>query len=166
MRTLSDFTRWVLILQTHYATTAVSAATKRALSELVTHEGNVGRWLPEYPEDADDEFLVEHPWASYGNYKSFWMKKRYLLPVLRDVEFSPPYEQFDLSHQCRDGSVHRDTTAARTWHTRHRGLSIRAQPRLPALHPLERVRQPLFGFASLNTPGLLHTQQILSAVSL
>lgn len=109
LRTLGDVTRRVLILQTHYATTAESAARQTyALSELVTHEGNVGRWFPEYPEDADDKFLEEHPWASYGNYRSFWMEKRYLLQVLRDVGFSPVYEQFDfLTNVVTDGYIER-----------------------------------------------------------
>jgi SAM-dependent methyltransferase len=109
LRTLGEVTRRVLIIQTHYATAEESVPRQTySLSDLVTHEGNLGRWYEEYPADADSEWVEQQTWTSYGNSRSFWLEKRHLLQVLRDVGFSPVYEQFDfLANAVTDDYIER-----------------------------------------------------------
>jgi hypothetical protein len=94
LRTVSQLTRRVLILQTHFATDTVPERFPN-LSELTTHEGVAGRWYSEHPEDATEEEMLSQAWSSIGNRRSFWVEKRHLLQTLIDVGFAPVYEQYD-----------------------------------------------------------------------
>jgi 2-polyprenyl-3-methyl-5-hydroxy-6-metoxy-1,4-benzoquinol methylase len=107
LRTLAGVTRRVLVLQTHYATVEESWRQKDfGLSPLTAHEGNVGRWYPEYDESDTRDVIERNSWAAYGNHQSFWIEKRHLLQTLRDVGFSPVYEQFDfLTNVVLDGYI-------------------------------------------------------------
>jgi SAM-dependent methyltransferase len=104
LRDLAAATRRVLILCTHHAPafdtwfedpSVPTAVEGFELSQIETHEGNLGRWYGEYEEDDDQEEVESLVQAAYGNYRSFWMLKRHLLQELRNVGFSPVYEQFD-----------------------------------------------------------------------
>jgi SAM-dependent methyltransferase len=94
---VSQFTRRVLILHTHFATYSASAQFPD-LSPLTTHEGVLGRWFPEHPEGSTHEEMLRHPWSSIGNTRSFWVEKRHLLQTLIDAGFAPVYEQYDFLH--------------------------------------------------------------------
>jgi len=106
LKTLARSTRRILLLQTHYATSDEmnvrrsgdwpTPVEKFNLSSLQSHEGNLGRWYPEYPEGEDPKNIEKFFWTSYSNYRSFWIEKRHLLQTLREVGFSPVYEQFDF----------------------------------------------------------------------
>jgi SAM-dependent methyltransferase len=76
--------RWIDPVQTRYN-----------LSELLTHEGNLGRWLPEFSESATRDEIEKAAWSSWGNRRSFWLEKRCLLEALMGVGFAPVFEQFD-----------------------------------------------------------------------
>jgi len=104
LRTLAAVTRRVLFLHTHFAVLheaplesgqELTPTQRFQLSPVATHEGNLGRWYPEYPEDEDTDEMEQRLWASYGNHRSFWIERRHLIQGLRDVGFSPVYEQFD-----------------------------------------------------------------------
>jgi SAM-dependent methyltransferase len=88
-------TRRALILHTHIATDAIPPQFPD-LSELTTHEGVLGRWYIEHPEEASADEMLRHPWSSIGNTKSFWIEKRHLLQTLVDVGFDVVYEQYDF----------------------------------------------------------------------
>ena len=105
LRTVSQLTRRVLILQTHFATDTVPERFPN-LSELTTHEGVRGRWYAEHPEDATEEEMLSQAWSSIGNRRSFWVEKRHLLQTLIDVGFAPVFEQYDsLSNVVEDDYI-------------------------------------------------------------
>jgi len=116
LRTLARVTRRILLLQTHYSTIATERSGNWPapveafnLSELTSHEGNLGRWYPEYEEGLDAENVEKALWASYGNYRSFWIEKRHLIQSLRDAGFSPVYEQLDfLENNVTDEYIERN----------------------------------------------------------
>ena len=105
LRTLAAATRRVLVLCTHFApecdqspydpSEPAAAIGGYDLSEVGVNEDNLGRWYPEFDEDEDPDQVEGITWASFGNHRSFWLLKRYLIQGLRDVGFSPVYEQFD-----------------------------------------------------------------------
>ena len=62
------------------------------------NEGVRGRWQIEFPDEnlmlrIRDEENSRH--ASYGNTKSFWLQKCYLLDILKKAGFNTVYEQYD-----------------------------------------------------------------------
>ncbi len=93
---LASVTRKLLIVQTHFATDQPNP--KFPLSaDLSEHEGLGGRWYIEFPDGAafrkrNEE---EYRWASWGNRKSFWLRREYLLQALSDAGFDMVMEQFD-----------------------------------------------------------------------
>lgn len=95
LETLAQCTRRMLILQTHFTEDRVPAAHAANLSEMTMHEGNLGRWYREYPDDATPQQIADAAWASWGNPRSFWIEKKHLLNNLLQVGFSSVYEQFD-----------------------------------------------------------------------
>jgi SAM-dependent methyltransferase len=97
LRQVSQLTRRVLILQTHFATDSIPVRFPN-LSELTTHEGVQGRWYAEHPEDATEEEMLSQAWSSIGNRRSFWVDKRHLLQTLVDLGFAPVFEQYDFLH--------------------------------------------------------------------
>jgi SAM-dependent methyltransferase len=105
LRMVSQLTRRVLILQTHFATDTVPERFPN-LSELTTHEGVAGRWYSEHPEDATEEEMLSQAWSSIGNRRSFWVEKRHLLQTLIEVGFAPVFEQYDsLSNVVEDDYI-------------------------------------------------------------
>jgi hypothetical protein len=95
IQALGRQTRRVLILQTHYASERVPEAHAPSLSELVWHEGNLGRWYKEFEEGVSEKDVEDNLWASWGNRTSFWIEKRYLVRSLLSAGFDCVYEQFD-----------------------------------------------------------------------
>ncbi|MHB1499926.1 MAG: class I SAM-dependent methyltransferase [Candidatus Dormibacteria bacterium] len=95
LRLLAQRSRRLLILQTHYALRA-DMASPFALSELVEHDGNLGRWYREFADDTDAGEMEASNWSSYGNPRSFWLERCHLLQALRDAGFSTVYEQPDF----------------------------------------------------------------------
>lgn len=95
LQILAGSTRRLLILDTHYAEVRVPPAYAAALSGLVAHEGNVGRWYHEFAEDATDDEIRDARWSSWGNRRSFWIERTHLLQDLVEVGFDVVYEQQD-----------------------------------------------------------------------
>jgi SAM-dependent methyltransferase len=103
LKTLSQCARQVLILQTHVAGDDVPEAHARLLSPLTTHEGNLGRWYREFPDESSPKEVEEARWSSWGNRRSFWIEKHHLRQNLLDVGFDCVYEQYDhIADQVND----------------------------------------------------------------
>lgn len=100
LKTLSKITRKVLILQTHFSLTEDYmplglAETKFRLSPLVEHEGIVGRWYGEFPEDTALPEKEQMRWSSWSNHRSFWPTREYLVKSMCDAGFDLVMEEFD-----------------------------------------------------------------------
>jgi len=119
LSTLSQCTRTMLILHTHYApeydyryglgllNRYLLARAKQVLhlkgrkknwglSRLTEHEGRKGRWFKEYDKDEKEENIEGFLWSSYNNDRSFWPCKNDLIQILVDVGFDSVFEQFDF----------------------------------------------------------------------
>ena len=117
LRLLSDVTRRLLILQTHFSEAKDSPSlihprrlrralsrtiplkntgtTTHKLSYLTRNEGLPGRWFPEFRSDRAFSDRENRRWASWDNRRSFWIQREYLLQALRDAGFDLVLEQFD-----------------------------------------------------------------------
>jgi SAM-dependent methyltransferase len=117
---LGRVTSRLLILQTHFAVAdeppappagilrraldRVSTRSERnratirhrlGLSAITENESLTGRW---YSEFGSEEAFAERDdarWASWGNRRSFWIQKEYLIQAIRDSGFDLVAEQFD-----------------------------------------------------------------------
>lgn len=114
---LSDVTKRLLILQTHFSEAgdfpafirprrlrrAVSRliplkntkTTTHKLSRLTHHEGLPGRWIAEFRSERAFRDRENRRWSSWNNRKSFWIQREYLLQAIRDSGFDLVMEQFD-----------------------------------------------------------------------
>jgi hypothetical protein len=114
---LSDVTKRLLILQTHFSEAGDSPAfirprrlrravsriiplkntgsTTHRLSRLTHHEGLPGRWIAEFRSERAFRDRENHRWSSWSNRKSFWIQREYLLQAIRDSGFDLVMEQFD-----------------------------------------------------------------------
>jgi len=96
LTTAATICRRVLFLQTHVAQAGHTEAVRiHALSEVCENEGLKGRWYREH-DNVTPEQLELLKWHSWGNYRSFWIQKEYLLQLLRDIGFDIILEQFDF----------------------------------------------------------------------
>lgn len=86
---LSQITRKVLIVQTHFSV-AHQSHHNYALSAITTNEGLPGRWFNE-GEPYNEKAL----WSSWENSSSFWIQKEYLLGKIKECGFDLVFEQFD-----------------------------------------------------------------------
>jgi SAM-dependent methyltransferase len=108
LRTLGDVTGKLLLLHTHYAEDTVNPLY--ALSQLVEHEGLLGRWYTETPPSGWESHsaMESSLWASWLNTASFWPLKRHLLKAVHDAGFAIVCEQFDaLDDLAEDPYVER-----------------------------------------------------------
>lgn len=103
LRQLSEATRGVLVVDSHYAPADEAALARidprlRQLGPLrqIEDQGSryEGRWFFEYGEDADAESQL---WASYSNRSSFWLTKESLLRALLRAGFDLVLEEHDYS---------------------------------------------------------------------
>ena len=69
-------------------------ADKFNLSELTENETLRGRWYTERSDEAFSE-RDSHKWSSWGNRRSFWIQREYLLQAIHDISFDLLMEQFD-----------------------------------------------------------------------
>lgn len=117
LKVLSDVTKRVLILQTHFSQAGDSpawirprrlrralsrvfplkhtATTTHKLSSLSENEGLPGRWVSEFRSERAFLDRENRRWASWNNRKSFWVQREYILQSLRDSGFDLVLEQFD-----------------------------------------------------------------------
>jgi SAM-dependent methyltransferase len=103
LRQLSEATRGLLIIDSHYAPADEAAMARldprlRQLGPLKVMEDRgsryEGRWFFEYGEEADRESQL---WASYSNRSSFWLTKESLLRSLLRAGFELVLEEHDYS---------------------------------------------------------------------
>lgn len=108
LRQVSLATKRVIVIDTHFAPADDAALQKidprlSALSEIETMQfaGTAyrGRWFAEYAPDARSEDMV---WASYSNWRSFWLTKESLLRAVRNAGFDLVLEQHDYSYGSHD----------------------------------------------------------------
>jgi SAM-dependent methyltransferase len=120
LKSLSASTKKLLILNTHYAPERdiryslgplnrwlVMPLEKRIksldfqknyrLSPLTQNEGYRGRWFREWNESTEKTKVEKMVWASYNNYRSFWLCKKDLMNALSAVGFTSVFEQFDYT---------------------------------------------------------------------
>jgi SAM-dependent methyltransferase len=95
LRCLGNLTTRLLLLHTHYAENQPNP--NYPLTDLVEHEGMIGRWYPETPPTGwtSMDMMEASAWASWRNTASFWPLKRHLLAAIRDAGFPIVCEQFD-----------------------------------------------------------------------
>lgn len=115
LKVLSDCTKRLMILQTHFATddassssylptivrkvlartTATTTTAKYILSPLAEHDGVRGRWYTEFSNEQVFQDREKHREASWDNRKSFWVQREDLLQAIQDVGFDCVMEQYD-----------------------------------------------------------------------
>jgi hypothetical protein len=108
LRQVSAATKRVIVVDTHFAP-ADEAALQRidpriaALGPIEAMKtGGIpyhGRWFTEYGANEAAEGMV---WASYSNWRSFWLTKESLLRAIRDAGFDLVLEQHDYSVGSHD----------------------------------------------------------------
>jgi hypothetical protein len=108
LRQVAAATRRVVVIDSHFAPADETALCRidpriAALSEIEAMQtGGVpyhGRWFTEYGADEASEDKV---WASYSNWRSFWLTKESLLRAVRDAGFHLVLEQHDYSVDSHD----------------------------------------------------------------
>ena len=80
--------RRAVLINTHFST--VTPIDSYGLSELVENEGLPGRWFPEPPAAEDAS------WGAWGNARSFWIQREYLIQAIQTAGFPLVFEQYDL----------------------------------------------------------------------
>jgi hypothetical protein len=93
LETLSSVTTKLLILQTHFSL-ADSSGMKYNLSAPTENEGIAGRWYTEFREGESVSKIESAKWASWDNYKSFWVQREHLLQTIVDVGFDLVMEEY------------------------------------------------------------------------
>ncbi|HCS54661.1 class I SAM-dependent methyltransferase [Rubinisphaera sp.] len=94
LKLLSNVTRQTLILQTHFSAGVVKN-DKFKLSPMEKHEGLPGQWYQEYASQKELNDRESAKWASWDNYRSFWIQREALLGEIKSVGFDLVFEQFD-----------------------------------------------------------------------
>ena len=84
---MSRCVRHAVLINTHFATVAPIRA--HSLSPIAMNEGLPGRWF-------DEGTAPEEKWAAWGNRRSFWILREYLVEALRDSGFPMVFEQYDM----------------------------------------------------------------------
>jgi hypothetical protein len=117
LKILSQVTRKIVMLQTHFSTDDNSrldrlpgwfrkqicrwrknrggSIHKYGLSSVTQHEGLRGRWYPEFETEEQFRNREKTKWASWDNRRSFWIQREYLLQAVREAGFDLVMEQFD-----------------------------------------------------------------------
>ena len=90
---LSRVTSRMIILETHFSTEHTNRI--HHLSDLCEHEGLQGRWFTEFNGEAEFATRDEARWASWDNYRSFWIRREHLLGAIHKAGFDTVLEQFD-----------------------------------------------------------------------
>jgi hypothetical protein len=103
LRQIGKTTRRLLVVDTHFAPAddlAFQQIDPRigALGEIekVEFAGSTysGRWFKEFEPATDPEPQI---WASFSNWRSFWLLKESLVRAIRDAGFDLVFEQHDYS---------------------------------------------------------------------
>ena len=115
---LSQDTKRVLILQTHFATNRVQISRRLlqrlpppvrrvitkaladrvdeySLSRICFNEGLAGRWYTEFGSDEAFSNREASRWAAWDNRRSFWILREYLLEAIKTAGFDAVFEQYD-----------------------------------------------------------------------
>ncbi len=127
LRDLGSVAKKMLILHTHYATGDIGgerifnrlpefirrrvfkgAKLDYSLSPLTMNEEKWGRWFREHLPGVNSEQMEKRIWASYGNLRSFWLHKKELLQVMKDIGFDIIYEQYDFLEDISKSSYIED----------------------------------------------------------
>jgi len=108
LRQVAAATLRLVVIDSHFAPADDHALSKidpriSALSalETVTYNGisYQGRWFKEFEPTFSPE---EELWASYSNWRSFWLTKGSLVRAIRDAGFNLVLEQHDYSADSHD----------------------------------------------------------------
>jgi hypothetical protein len=100
---VAETTETALVIDSHFAPADKDALRRvapglSALSDIEekVYQGLVyrGRWFTEFPPNSDREANL---WASYSNWRSFWLTKESLVRAVRDAGFPLVLEQHEYS---------------------------------------------------------------------
>ena len=94
LKILSEVTKKILILQTHFTTQDLESGSTLS-PEIVKNEGLLGRWFIEFQDDQEFGNRDSSRWAAWDNRRSFWVQREYLLQAIGEVGFDIVMEQFD-----------------------------------------------------------------------
>jgi ubiquinone/menaquinone biosynthesis C-methylase UbiE len=94
LQMLSGLTKKMLILNTHFSTEQPNP--KFGLSDMSENESLQGRWYTEFANDQQFKQRENAKWSSWDNYRSFWIKREYLLQTIKDIGFDIVLEQYDF----------------------------------------------------------------------
>ena len=123
---LSGVTSRMLLLQTHFSTERPNPTYN--LSELCEHEGLQGRWFTEFHGEEDFAGRDEARWASWDNYRSFWVRREHLLGAIRGAGFATVLEQFDTLGPPSQESDITTSMVSGFYKTFERGLFVGIKP--------------------------------------
>ena len=90
---IAAVTSKLLILNTHFSTELDNPL--HHLSPTDINESMPGRWYTEFSNDLQFANRDQRRWASWDNYRSFWIRREYLIQTVRDIGFDLVFEQFD-----------------------------------------------------------------------
>lgn len=85
---MAGVVRKAVLINTHFATSG--PIDEYQLSDMEENEGLPGRWFPEPPD------FEQHQLAAWGNSRSFWIQREFLVQAIRDAGFPMVFEQYDL----------------------------------------------------------------------
>lgn len=85
---MAEVVRKAVLINTHFATAAPIVEYK--LSDIEENEALPGRWFSEPPE------IEQNKLAGWGNRRSFWIQREFLVQAIRDAGFPMVFEQYDL----------------------------------------------------------------------
>lgn len=100
---LSTVTGKLLIVQTHFSTEEPNL--RYVLSDIAENEDMLGRWYTEYQDDAAFGERETRMLSSWDNRRSFWLKKQFLVQVIKDAGFDLVMEQYDSLGADIEGSM-------------------------------------------------------------
>jgi hypothetical protein len=126
LQILSENTRKLLILQTHFSVGSgvptgslpkvmrralyrflKSSAGRYGLSRSTENESVRGRWYKEFESESTFRDRENIHWSSWDNRRSFWIQREYLIETIQEVGFDLVMEQFDgLGPNIADTMLH------------------------------------------------------------
>lgn len=108
LRLLAPVTSQLLILNTHFA--VESGVQQHTLSDITEHEGYLGRWYTEFPDDETFANREDYTLSSWDNRRSFWLLRSEIPKVLRDAGF---HDVQDLGESDDTTGYNRSTFTAK-----------------------------------------------------
>jgi SAM-dependent methyltransferase len=85
LKVLRGITKHLLVINTHYA--VAFGPYEHHLGPVARHEGYLGRWYTEFPDEASHQQREHFRLSAWDNRQSFWLLRPELLRAVRDAGF-------------------------------------------------------------------------------